>query len=56
MFIITNIIVNIFYESNDILKSKVTSDEKYDSVKIKENFKIKYLNKLKNVKLLKNQN
>ena len=28
-FIITNIIVNIFYESNDILKSKVTSDEKY---------------------------
>jgi hypothetical protein len=55
-FIITNIIVNIFYESNDILKSKVTSDEKYDSVKIKENFKIKYLNKLKNVKLLKNQN
>ena len=44
MFIITNIIVNIFYESNDTLKSKLTRDEKYESDKIKENFKIKYLN------------
>jgi hypothetical protein len=56
MFIITNIIVNIFYELNDILKSKVTRDEKYDSDKIKEDFKIIYLVDIYNVKLWKNQN
>jgi archaellum component FlaG (FlaF/FlaG flagellin family) len=56
MFIITNIIVNILNESNDTLKSKLTRDEKYDSDKIKEDFKIIYLVDIYNVKLWKNKN
>ena len=51
MFIITNIIVNMFNESKDILKSNLTRDEKYDSDKIKEDFKIKYLVDIYNIKL-----
>ena len=51
MFIITNIIVNMINESNNILKSNVTKDEKYDSDKIKEDFKIKYLVDIYYVKL-----
>ena len=46
----------MFNESNDILKSNVTKDEKYDSDKIKEDFKIKYLVDIYNIKLWKNQN
>ena len=51
MFIITNIIVNMINESNNILKSNVTKDEKHESDKIKEDFKIKYLVDIYNVKL-----
>ena len=51
MIIITNIIVNMFNESKDILKSNLTRDEKYDSDKIKEDFKIKYLVDIYNIKL-----